>query len=451
MNGSAEFIIALEGKESAHSAVIVRKSPAYPARAVKTSPVVLLSMQIEKSEVQQALKRAKEHYFSTGLDDGTSSLCKANMVYGLAKIHYTQEHLGLDPSAFFISTPDETISRNTARWNSGYGYGGKLNWGSGKEKFIVLDVKPNYCGILAGGIDELPEPEHIISRIHDYFSEDLYLDGFKIESDFHKSNHFIDLFKVEPFQDKEIPKNFPEFVFFIHGSCPELREENDKGPGLYYDKSKTLNDMSSSLKTPFGEIKYLLDSDADDFLEYCKYADDFSKMKRRLVGKILFGNFKELANPTHQGLLGYNTIIIGSQNSLDETAPNRLFPLALRGDLPAYLFEGKENLREDVIESLGFYKRAERHDLLEKIKHSNVIPHGGGYKFDDVCSVLRVFTIDNKRFFVCDMENDAGMKIVEDVAALEFSYRGKHVVKKTIELGLGEPVVKLSPKFVLKI
>ena len=123
----------------------------------------------------------------------------------------------------------------------------------------------------------------------------------------------------------------------------------------------------------------------------------------------------------------------------------------LRGDLPAYLFEGKENLNDDVIESLGFSKRAERHGLLEKIEQANVIPHGGGYKFDDVCSVIRVFTVDDKRFFVCDMENDAGMKIVEDVAALEFSYRGKHVVKKTIELDLGDPVVKLAPKFVLKI
>ncbi|GAG91421.1 unnamed protein product, partial [marine sediment metagenome] len=39
-----------------------------------------------------------------GLGDSGSKLCKANMKYGLAKIHYWQESLGITPKATFIST-----------------------------------------------------------------------------------------------------------------------------------------------------------------------------------------------------------------------------------------------------------------------------------------------------------------------------------------------------------
>ncbi|MFX0140612.1 MAG: hypothetical protein ACFFDN_43630, partial [Candidatus Hodarchaeota archaeon] len=102
---------------------------------------------LEKTEL---LKRAKRHYFSTGLGDGASYLCRANMKYGLAKIHLAQEEFGITPDATFVSTPDETITRNTTRWKAGFGYGGKLIWGSGKDKFIILDSKPNACGMLVG-------------------------------------------------------------------------------------------------------------------------------------------------------------------------------------------------------------------------------------------------------------------------------------------------------------
>ena len=82
------------------------------------------------------LQRAQEFIFSTGLNDGASQLCKANMKYGLAQFHLIQEKYGFEPKATFISSPDETISRNNFRWNSGLGYGGRLNWGSGKDKIV---------------------------------------------------------------------------------------------------------------------------------------------------------------------------------------------------------------------------------------------------------------------------------------------------------------------------
>ena len=108
---------------------------------------------------KQLLERASKHYFTLGLGDGASYLCRENMKYGLAKIHIIQEKLGLKPNATFLSTPDETVTRNKTRWKAGFGYGGKLVWGSGKERLIVLDGKPNACGMLVGGLDELPKPQ----------------------------------------------------------------------------------------------------------------------------------------------------------------------------------------------------------------------------------------------------------------------------------------------------
>jgi len=51
---------------------------------------------------EELLTRAGEYIFSTGLLDGAAHLCKANMKYGLAKIHYVQKCLGLKPDATFF-------------------------------------------------------------------------------------------------------------------------------------------------------------------------------------------------------------------------------------------------------------------------------------------------------------------------------------------------------------
>ena len=69
------------------------------------------------------LRNAKNHCFFIGLSDSGAELCKANTVYGIAGIHYVQNQLDISPNATFISTPDMTITRNSSRWRSGFGYG----------------------------------------------------------------------------------------------------------------------------------------------------------------------------------------------------------------------------------------------------------------------------------------------------------------------------------------
>ena len=78
---------------------------------------------------KRLLKQAEEHIFSTGLDDSAARLSLSNMKYGLAKIHWVQRELGLEPDATFVAAPDLTVTRNVNRWKSGIGYGGQTPGG----------------------------------------------------------------------------------------------------------------------------------------------------------------------------------------------------------------------------------------------------------------------------------------------------------------------------------
>ena len=75
---------------------------------------------------EKLLKKSQDHCFFVSVNDSGSELNKANAVYGMAGIHHVQKELGREPDATFIETPDMTITRNTNRWKSGFGYGGKI-------------------------------------------------------------------------------------------------------------------------------------------------------------------------------------------------------------------------------------------------------------------------------------------------------------------------------------
>ncbi len=404
-----------------------------------------MMIELESLDKPSLLKRAKSHYFSTGMADGAAYLARENMKYGLAKIHLVQEKFDMEPNATFISTPDETVTRNLARWKAGFGYGGKLQWGSGNEKFIVLDSKPNACGMLVGGLNELPEPAELIERIH-AAKKELFVDDVAIDWDLYKGNHFIDLFKVVR---RSMDVFIPDYAFIIHGSVSELRGETEKGMGLYLDRSDTLKEKSKEVETTLGKVHVLLDSDADDYLKFYQYADDFAKRKRELVAETIFGKYHTIANITHQGLLDHNTLLLGCQNVKDPNA--QMLPIALRADLPAFLMKGLDNITEETIEALGFYKRAEKLGIMDRLLNANIIPHGGGYAFKDFINVLEVIEIKNQRYFILDMQTDVGNKICSDVREMEFDYRGKGVVLRTVELGFGDIMVRLIPHYVLKI
>jgi len=395
---------------------------------------------------EEYLSRAKDHLFMTGINDNGMKLCTANMVYGIAKIHYLQEKLGLKADATFISTPDATITRNVERWKNGFSYGGKIEWGNGTSELMVLDVLPNACGMLVGGLEELPEIETLIDKVTTISvkSSNIKVNGIEVVWDFAKGNHFIDVFKVRNIMGIE---DFSPYMFIIHGAGDELRNDNQKGYGLYYYRSKGLENIAEKMDTPFGKIRFLTGKKASDYYEQYKFVDDFSKKRRIEFAKRLFGDFEIIANETHQGLADINTMLLGCHNIKD----NKILPIALRGDLPAYLVYGKPSFTKEQIENLGFEKRAKKLGLIKRLRNANIVPHGGGYHFPDILNVLKVIENNGQRYFLMDLINDRGKKVIRDVREIPYDYRGRMVVLRTLELGLAEVTAKLIPLYVLKI
>jgi hypothetical protein len=407
---------------------------------------------LESLSREEILSRASKHIFSTGLDDSAHRLCLENMKYGLAKIHYIQNKLGLEPNATFVGAPDATVTRNVRRWSYGFGYGGRLSWGDGSDRFVILDSMPNACGMFVGGIPDLPDTSDLLGRISDLLSETKVIDGVEVEWDFAVSNHFIDVYEVKLFtSNQDLHYNY---AFIIHGSAPELKGDNETEFqfGLYQHKSSRLRELVECIETPFGDVRILTDDAAQKYLEFYEFAAILSKKKRQLAANFLFDDFGEICNPIHQGLLNMNEITLGC-HAINNNSGSTVFPMALRADLPAYLLEGTPNLNDEVIEYLGFEKRAERFDVLERLTNANILPHGGGYDFPHLLRVNHVIEqSDNQRYFVTDMGTGHESEMVfRTPRELQFSYRGRQVLARTLELGLGTVVANLMPRIVLKV
>ena len=411
-----------------------------------------ISNKISELSKIDLLKRAKEHIFSTGLNDGASKLCRANMKYGLAQFHLIQEKYGFEPKATFISSPDETISRNNFRWNSGLGYGGRLNWGDGNDKLIFLNVKPNCCGILVGGLKEIPDPYDLIKTIDKVKNMELYDNDVLINWDYGVSNHFINCFETKNLSDID----FPPYMFMIHGSAPEFRDDK-YGIGLYIDVSKTLKERAIEEQTKLGRQYILLDSDAKEYLDFNKKAINFSNKKREIIANELFGNGTDceiICNASHQFLKDYNNMYLGS-NCTDadcELVQTNIFPTALRADVACYLFKGKKSFSEITLKNNNFLERAENLELLDLLMNADILPHGGGYMLPDVSRIQKVLEYKDQRYFACELVKDSNkLKIVRNVKELQFEYRGRDVILKTLQLDLGEIIARLNPVFSLKL
>lgn len=397
-----------------------------------------------KEQHDRLLDRASQHIFSTGMNDACSRIARANMKFGLAKMHFVQQSLGLEPNATFISSPDETITRNATRWEEGVSYGGKITWGEGKEKLMVLDVKPNCCGMLVGGLNSIPDPRELIKRTEQMEHEKHYINNMKVKWDFQKGNHFIDFFEVKPLRNIKIPK----YAVILHAGCPEFKGENYHGAGLYWNESTALQRLMTEVQTPFGKVRILEGSDATDYYKHFKLAEDFAKKRRELAFRLLMDGKDIIANKTHQGMTHMNEITLGCH---DIKFKNEIFPISIRADMPSYLFRGNFNLTKEKIEELGFTKRSIEFGVYKRLRTANILPHGGGYRLDDSLAVSKIFEVSNKRFFEIDMIDGMGKKIVSDMSDLEYSYRSREVVQKTIDLGLGEPISQLTPVYTLKI
>jgi len=402
-------------------------------------------MMLDPSDRDDALALATEHIFSMADGDAAAQLSAANLAYGLAKIHYAQRLYGFPTDATFIGTPDMTITRNSGRWKAGIGYGGKLSWGDGDRDMLVLDVKPNTCGMLVGGLRNEPDAREITQRLHELHATETVLDGVTIAWDFGTGNHFVDVFRTV---ETPTGASVPPYVFVIHASAAELRSQNQHGPGLYWDSSDYWVDRADCLQTPWGPLHVLRGPAVSEYMDNYLATEEFGTRRRHLAGEALFGPFEPIANTNHQGMLNGNEILLGCQSTLRTSAA--LLPIMVRADRPAFLMQGKPNLDDEAIERLGFSERASRLGVMERLRGANVIPHGAGYSLPHVSGVRQVFEIDGTRYFELVNPNQRDTQIVSDPKDLTCSYRDEEVVQKTVECGLGAVAARLEPLFVLK-
>jgi len=400
---------------------------------------------ISESEKQQALQRAREHIFSTALPDAAADLCLANMTFGLAKIHYAQQHYGLPADATFVGTPDMTITRNSGRWRAGIGYGGRLSWGDGDRDMLVLDVKPNTCGMLVGGLRDQPDPRALTERLHHLHRSNLVVDGVPIKWDFGTGNHFIDVFEMAP--GVSAPA-LPPYAFVLHASGAELRGQSEHGPGLYWDESPHWQARCEQLDTPWGPLHVLRGKAIQQYMDVYWQTEDFAIRRRDLAGRSLFGDYEPIANINHQGMTNPNEVLLGCQRT-DGPQP-QLLPILVRADRPAYLMHGLPNLSPDQIDRLGFRSAAEKWGVLGRLDGANVIPHGAGYSLPHLSRVRRVMQIDGARYYELERVGRQDTQIISEPKDLTCGYRDEAVVHRSVECGLGVIAAQLDPLFVLK-
>lgn len=400
---------------------------------------------------EEKLTRAREHCFMGGVDDSGMRLCAANVPYGIAKIHAVQEQLGLPADATFVASPDATITRNNVRWNQGFGYGGVYTW---TGDFHVLDLKINACGMMVGALPQFPELADLQEKLHTFEEHGLTFNGINIESDLTERNHFVDVFEVSDDDAYEAPPDDARYWFIMHSSGHEHRDKTERGVGLYWDVSEELNRMARVCETQWGTLRILEGDAVDEWFAFYNQVQEFNHRRRERVAEHLFGEHRSVINATHQGLVrGYNRANVGCYTFDDDAEGiDRMFPLTLSADLPAFLVRGKNNFTENTIERMGWSDRVHKYGLADRIKGTNLLPHGGGYTYSNFRGVARV--IENgpdQRLFELEPTDPNSEPIrIEAPRDLEFAYRGLEVKDHMERLELGEAVVRLDLKYVLE-
>lgn len=393
-----------------------------------------MAKSIQSLGKKELLSLARSRIFTLGLKDLASELSMKNMEYGLAKILYALD----SDRAFSFFSPDATITRNIGRWMSGFGYGMVIRW---PGNVFFPEIRPNGCGMILVKLNGKPSRKEIIKTAGELNYSDLSLDGYSIEPDFGKGNHFFEFYSVLNSQEEKIPEDC--YYAIIHGSSPERKSD------MY-----GVIDSAPRVKTPLGDIAMLEGKEANEY--YRKWIDfeNFSKKRRELIAKEVLGDVEVISNITHQGMFGENEARLGCYDTMDKSYPRgeALFPVALRWDVPVYIFKGKENLSEEVLSMAGIKEAAEKANLTDEIKNINILPHGGGYHINMDYTEIKVVESRMGNTFVLNGSTPPhGEMIITNPHELPYSYRGREVVEKIMTYDLGTSVAKLKPIMTLKI
>lgn len=362
-------------------------------------------MQMTAPEI---LSLARTRILGTSLDDLGASLGKANLVYGLAKILWYQQEAGYPTDAAFHMTADFAVTRNRTRWSLGFAYGGMVTW---TGPFMILDLKPNACGMMAGGLQALPDLDRWRRLTASGIPLKAEVDGEQAEWDFETSNHFFQLYRAEW---KQGGGSNPPYVFIIHGSGDEHRHL------LYFDRDDfAFADRIHLARTPWGPLHLLLDDDAETYWSSYLQAQTFACKRREAFARLVVGDYTPLTHVIHQGLVGRNSMALGSQAAVE----GHLYPFAQSEALPAYLLTPPKGTT------------------------TSLLPHGSGYLITEPFQrvVVEGAHDDDRRAVLVDENHQ--YKVVDDIRALTYVYRGTETLELVMNSHQAEIASILTPMY----
>jgi hypothetical protein len=348
----------------------------------------------------------------------------------LAKIHTVQVELGREPDALFLGGPDMTVTRNLPRWDSGFAYGGKLDWRGAGEPLIVLQVKPNVCGMLVAGLAELPPPAEVAARLTGLRQDRGRIWDLPLEFDLDRSNHFANLYATAG------AAGLPPYLAILHGAAPELRDDNALGAGLYWDRSALLARTARHFETPWGPLDVLLGEAAEEYWRVHQQAAEFAALRRVLFAERLLGPVQVLSNHLHQGLTSPEEMYLGCHPVF---GPEELLPFMVRREAPGFLLRGRAQLGPEVLENTNLATRARELGVYQRLTEAHLLPHGSGYAVPGPGHVERRELAGRPRVYLHrgDQETDNPREMI-------IGYRGEEVLRHTLALGLGELVCTLE-------
>lgn len=405
-------------------------------------------IQMDSVQIRNLLQEASCHVYSWTTEDLTTKLAKEVMTIGLAKIISFYQASGYDPNdVLVIFGPDGSITRNKSRFNSGVGYGCAVIT---KDYLFPTLLHPNGCGFGLYHVTNMPSKHQIMDRLQVLKKDGVPVGRRTGKWDVWKSNHFIDLLRLESLTDDSsyYEKHLPPGDYVLIHSSQQTEKQ-----GLSFWKEEEFE----KVKTPFGQVEGLPEKSGIEYLNYFKSVEEYSKSKRTSIAEILFGeeNITCISNPTHQGYYQENnlfTMRLGLYNSLDATGeiPLPLFPIGFNGYSFIYLYEGKPNIKTKYWTGVQTQQAKEKDhtSILNKI---NILPHGGGYKLLYPYSEVKTLVHEREFYFELSQAPMQSRLLIQNVESLEYGYRGSSEVLPVVErLELGKQVARFVPVQVIK-